>query len=75
VLLTGREAYRRATIHPLKIDVTASCNELLRNGVMPFCDRDVEGGAPNTFLKVDVTARSKELLFCDGFIALFGRDV
>ena len=32
---------RRAPIFPLKIDFTASCNELLRDGVMTIIGRDV----------------------------------
>jgi hypothetical protein len=74
MLMTGRDAYRRATILPLKIDVTASCNELLRDGLMPIIGREVEGGAPEPFLKIDVTAGSKELLR-DGHMSVKGRDV
>jgi hypothetical protein len=32
----------RAPIILLKIDVTATCKELLRNGHMSFCGRDVQ---------------------------------
>ena len=65
---------RRGPSKCLKIDVTASSNELLRDGLMPSGDREVERREPTLHLNMDVTARSNEL-FSDGLKPFFGRDV
>jgi hypothetical protein len=65
----GRFVERRETIHVLKIDVTASSNELFRDGFLPISCRTVERRLPMFRLKVDVTARSKELPY-DGSVSL-----
>jgi hypothetical protein len=49
----------------LKIDVTESCNELLRDGRMPIYGREVERRAPILLLKIEVTSSCNEL-FRDG---------
>jgi hypothetical protein len=40
--VTGRDAEGSSPIHLLKVNVTASFNQLLRDGLMPFIGRDVE---------------------------------
>jgi hypothetical protein len=47
--------------------VTASCNELLYDGRVPFIGREVQSGTPILILKIDVTASCKKL-FRDGLI-------
>ena len=56
-----REVERCAPNLRLKIDVTASSNELLRDGSKPFFCRGVEWRPTILRLKIDVTASSKEL--------------
>ena len=58
----GGEVERSGPIISLKIDVTASFNELLRDGLVPLTGREVERSGPILVLIIDVTARSKEPL-------------
>ena len=58
----------------LKIDVTASSNELLRDALLPSTGRTVEWLAPILHLKVDVTSSCNEL-FRDGLMPISGRGV
>ena len=69
-----RVVERRVPILLLKIDVAVSCQELLRDGRMPFLCQDVEPRAPFLSLKIDITALSKELLY-DGRKPSCGREV
>jgi hypothetical protein len=55
----------RVSILLLKIDVTASLKELLRDGLITYTGCEVERRAPFLRLKVDITASSNEL-FRDG---------
>jgi hypothetical protein len=73
--ITGRKVDRCEVILDLKIDATSSSNEQLRNCRMPFLGREMEGRVPKLrLLKVDVTARSKELL-CDGLMSFKDSEV
>jgi hypothetical protein len=60
--------------HGLKINVTASVNQLLRDGSMPICGSDEERRAPIPFLKINVTASVNQLLR-DGSMPICGRAV
>jgi hypothetical protein len=50
------EVERHAPVIILKVDVTASCNQLLRDDRLPLTGCDVERRAPILVLKIDVTA-------------------
>jgi hypothetical protein len=57
------------------IKITAGCNELLYNGIMPMSGRDVERRPiSRTLLKINVTAGSNEL-FRDGSMPTTGSDM
>jgi hypothetical protein len=58
VALTGREEERHEPIVFLKIHVTATCNELLRDGLKPINGRDVERCGPTRALVVDEGLRA-----------------
>jgi len=53
---------RRVPILVRKINVTASFNELLRDGLMPIFGRAVERAAPILRLNINVTASFNQLL-------------
>ena len=56
--LTSRVVERRATVLSLKIDVTASKNELFRDGRMPILGRAVERREPIRVLVLDEGLRA-----------------
>jgi hypothetical protein len=58
----------------LEFNITASFNQLLRDGRIPFMGRDDERRGPVVCLKIQVTA-SLNQLFRDGRMSIRGRVV
>jgi len=56
----GRGQERRVPVLCLKINVTASFNQLLRDGRMPMKGLDVERRGPTVVLKIDVSTFFEE---------------
>jgi hypothetical protein len=64
---------RWKTILPLNIDVTSSCNEVLRDGLVPFMDRADERRDPFLCLKINVAASFNQLLRVGIFFSFSGK--
>jgi hypothetical protein len=72
--LMGSDEERRAPILFLKIHVTASFNQLLRDSSMPILGRNVDRRAPFLHLKTKVRSSLNQLLR-DCSIPILGSDV
>jgi hypothetical protein len=63
-----------SAIISLEIDAAARSKELLYDGRMPTCDRDVEWSVPILCLNVDITVCNNETLR-DGLMPISGRQL